>query len=638
MSRERTVGAGLGVGLGVALGALALGVAYSISAKAPVEGRTPADVQPLEEPVGGYVSSDACRSCHPGEYASWHQSFHRTMSQKADADSVLGDFDNVELTYHGWTYRLFEEGGLHFFEASRPAGAVGKDSPAETYRRPIVQTTGSHHIQTYWFPVGEGRALELFPYFWVIEQSRWMPRESVFLQPTVGTEVPLADPDELLLWQRDRSWNHSCIHCHTTDARPGFPELDTRVSELGIACEACHGPGEEHAKLNRNPARRYGLHLAEVGDATVVQPTRLTKRAGSAVCGSCHGTWEPYPGEVPAIMSRGYDYQPGDSLPEDRVLVRPSQGHLGESGELNLGQFWPDGQLRVSGREYTAVMDSPCFESEDFGCSSCHELHPETTDPRTVEEWRDDQLHQGMRGNAACVECHSEYADPQAASRHSRHLATSSGSQCMNCHMSYTTYGLLKAMRSHEITSPNVATTLVTKRPNACNQCHLDRSLSWTAERLNEWYQEPVPSFDPYERAVPATAISALRGDAAERALMAWSLSWPPAVEASGSHWAVPILAELLLDPYDAVRVISERTLRRIHPEFDDLAYDPFAPKSARATAVQTILERWQTLPPEDGRPANLDEMIDDPSGELGPDAYAQLLADRDHRVVRITE
>ena len=617
------------VGAGVVVAVCAL--IFLAGASTPTsDSVTAADLQPLVDPVEGYVTSDSCRSCHPREFASWHDSFHRTMTQKASVETVLGDFDDVVLGYHGWTYRLFEEDSLHFFEAARGD---------ERYRRPIVQTTGSHHIQTYWFPTGEGRALELFPYFWVIPEQRWLPRESVFLQPTVSIDKPLDDPDALLLWQRDRAWNHGCIHCHTTDARPGFPQLDTRVSELGIACEACHGPAEEHVGLNRSPLRRYQLHFAGSGDETMVQPTRLTNRAGSAVCGSCHSVWEAFPDDVKETMNRGFDYQPGDSLVEDRVLVRPSQGQLGRSGEINPGKFWSDGQLRVSGREYTALLDSPCIESEDFGCSSCHQLHPETTDPRSVEEWRDDQLHLGMRSNTACVDCHAEFADPVAVSQHSRHDATSSGSQCMNCHMTYTTYGLLKAMRSHEITSPTVQATLDSGRPNACNQCHLDQSLAWTAEYLHDWYEQPLPdALDDYERAVPATAVAALRGDAGERVLMAWTLGWEPALEVSGRHWTMPLLGQLLLDPYDAVRIVAERSLRRNHPNFVDFPYDPMAPERDRVAAVGRLLEHWRTMPAPDGKTSSPADLIDDPSGVIGAEAFTQLLADRDHRIVMLTE
>src|SRR5512132_1294121 len=38
---------------------------------------------PAQHRPGGFVRSDACRSCHPDQYNSWHRSFHRTMTQEA---------------------------------------------------------------------------------------------------------------------------------------------------------------------------------------------------------------------------------------------------------------------------------------------------------------------------------------------------------------------------------------------------------------------------------------------------------------------------------------------------------------------------------------------------------------------------
>ena len=67
------------------------------------------------------------------------------------------------------------------------------------------------------------------------------------------------------------------------------------------------------------------------------------------------------------------------------------------------------------------------------------------------------------------------------------------GSRCYNCHMPHTTFGLLRAMRSHQVSSPNVRESLDYGRPNACNLCHLDETLSWTADKLHAWYQQPVP-------------------------------------------------------------------------------------------------------------------------------------------------
>ena len=87
--------------------------------------------------------------------------------------------------------------------------------------------------------------------------------------------------------------------------------------------------------------------------------------------------------------------------------------------------------------------------------------------------------------------------------------------------MPHTTYGLLKAIRSHEIDSPSVQSTLSTGRPNACNLCHLNKSLAWTAEHLTSWYGESPVELSDDERTIAASVLWALRGDAAQRR---WSL------------------------------------------------------------------------------------------------------------------
>ena len=40
-----------------------------------------------------------------------------------------------------------------------------------------------------------------------------------------------------------------------------------KVAEFGIACEACHSEGREHIAANRNPFRRWKLHLTKSADA-----------------------------------------------------------------------------------------------------------------------------------------------------------------------------------------------------------------------------------------------------------------------------------------------------------------------------------------------------------------------------------
>src|SRR4030095_924696 len=71
---------------------------------------------------------------------------------------------------------------------------------------------------------------------------------------------------------------------------------------------------------------------------------------------------------------------------------------------------------------------------------------------------------------------------------HTHHAPSSAGSSCVACHMPFTSYALFTAMRSHRIDNPSAQSTATTGRPNACNLCHLDRSLDWTARTLAKWW------------------------------------------------------------------------------------------------------------------------------------------------------
>src|SRR5262249_11941094 len=152
---------------------------------------------------------------------------------------------------------------------------------------PIVITTGSHHMQAYWYsqPLAGSRELGLLPFVYLAAEKRWIPRNSAFLRPHENSFA-----------SETGRWNALCNQCHTTHGQPriGSDTIDTRVAEFGIACEACHGPGEAHVAANRDPLRRYGRHLSSTSDPTIVQPQRLTHRLSSQVCGQCHSILDGY--------------------------------------------------------------------------------------------------------------------------------------------------------------------------------------------------------------------------------------------------------------------------------------------------------------------------------------------------------
>jgi predicted CXXCH cytochrome family protein len=295
-----------------------------------------------------------------------------------------------------------------------------------------------------------------------------------------------------------------------------------------------------------------------------------------------------YIGDMADWNVHGFRYRPGARLDDDApVMIRLAKvaddarlpERIRKNPEALHGTFWPDGMVRVSGREYTGLLESACFQRGELSCLSCHSMHK--SDPKN-------QIAKEMDGNQACLQCHEKFR--KSLSTHTHHPEKSSGSLCYNCHMPHTTYGLLKAIRSHQISSPNVETTIKTGRPNACNLCHLDKSLGWTSTQLGRWYQAREPRLSSDEQTTSAAVLWVLRGDANQRALLAWHMGWKPALEASGADWVPPYLAQLLKDPYSAVRYVAQRSLKRF-PDFAKFEYDYIAPETDRQVAHLKALE-----------------------------------------------
>ena len=78
-------------------------------------------------------------------------------------------------------------------------------------------------------------------------------------------------------------------------SRKDAERFDSKVAELGISCESCHGPGLKHTQAQRDPLQRYGHHFSDQRDPLIVQPTRIDQESAVGVCGQCHGQRMPNP-------------------------------------------------------------------------------------------------------------------------------------------------------------------------------------------------------------------------------------------------------------------------------------------------------------------------------------------------------
>lgn len=545
--------------------------------------------RPIEVLEDGYVGSKSCRACHPGEHASWHGSFHRTMTQVATRETLVADFERLQLDWFGKEVLLEWRGDRLWVVFDR----AGK-RPAHV-ERPVEQLTGSHHLQVLWYSTGDGRQLGPVPMCFKIEEGIWIPLTSVFVLPPEFRDPP--DPG---------AWNTSCTMCHSTDARPrvDIGRADTEVSELGISCEACHGPGEAHVAANHNPIRR--LTQRSLGtDETITNPANLQPVRSAQVCGHCHSVSILKEQFFDSWRDHGSPFEPGDDLERSHLVIgigdrdAPElRRELRKNPNFFRSSFWPDGQVRLSGREFSGLRQSPCYTHGDpakqIDCTSCHRMHGEGGEASAA--WRDDQLRAGMRGNVGCTQCHEEMASPEGLTAHTHHAQGSSGSNCYNCHMSHTSVGLMKASRSHEITSPDVAIEIATGRPNACNLCHLDRTLQWTAERLQADWQIAPPALSAEQREVAASVRWLLSGDAGQRMLAAWSYGWDPAQQASGEDWMPPYLGRLLDDPYYVVRFNAQRSLLSMGGYGGVIkGYDFVAPADQQARFVDEVSSVWRS-------------------------------------------
>lgn len=552
--------------------ALLAGVAAMVRSIA-AETRTPVDLGAVD-----YATSESCEMCHPQRYASWYRTYHRTMTQPADPGAVLGDFGGATLTHDGVTSRFTRDGDRFFIETLNAYGAME--------RHEVALTVGSRRIQQYVTRVGD-RHVRL-PLAWNIEERRWMHLNGAFL-----------DPDGAAFNTHRALWDVNCIFCHNTKAQPRYDvatgTFDAKVAELGIACEACHGPAAVHVARNRDPLRRYLLHLGG-RDPTIHSPAEMTPERQVEVCGHCHGQRTPNPpSRLAEFLTTGDPYTAGDDL---GAVTRPLDAHTAVPGIDVALRFWKDGTPRLTAYEYQGLLLSKGHETSDLTCISCHDMHG--GDPRGM-------IQPAMRGNQGCLQCHGDIGRDLRA--HTGHDPAGAGSDCYSCHMPPTTWGLLAIHPSHRITNPEPARAWRHDMPDACTVCHTDRTAAWAAREVSRHYGSPLPADLPvrggFEHAETVRAL--LAGDVVQRAVAAHALAAERSStrEVAARLWAIPLLIVTLEDRYPAIRRVARRGLERLaalaerdHPGLAARppGFDPMAPAPDRAAAIERWWAWWRAV------------------------------------------
>ncbi len=531
-----------------------------------------------QDAAPAYVGSAACSSCHAEASADWAKSDHAHAWMTPSETSVLGDFGDVTFDHGGQISRFFRQGADYMIETEGP------DGQRRAYK--VVGVAGIRPLQQYLLSPEPGRT-QAYDIAWDVEGKRWYP---VFADQT-------PPPGDGFHWTGPyKSWEARCAECHATDYSRNYDDKTRtyapKMSEIGVGCEACHGPGSAHVAWAEKPdAAQLAKGLTALG--LTVDLTSQTAEVGQ--CMTCHSRREAM---IDGNMLPGTDYHDAYTL----SLLRP-------------GTYFADGQILDEVYEGGSFLQSKMF-GKGVRCTDCH-------DPHTMER--------RAEGNAVCTQCHSPAGNPRFPSlplrvfdgpEHTHHSEGSPGAQCVSCHMIERTYMGIDTRRDHSFRIPRPDLSAQTGAPDTCTACHTDKDPAWAAGQIAAWFPDSThrgPHYgttlaaaqaDPTKQVqallalaewregpgiVRASAIELLgqAGHAASAGRVEALLADPdPLVRAAaaGALAVLPpdqrltVLMPVLTDPARSVREAAAKALLGARPE----------PGSAQAEALGAAMAEWQ--------------------------------------------
>jgi hypothetical protein len=381
--------------------ALAVIVVTTIALKTELRHETDIQLQGKYENRYGadFVGSTTCKKCHERTYLVWRTSLHSRMMRdvKLEPYANIGDFETPSSA------RTFSE----------------KD---------LTYTLGSQWKQMYLKK--EGERIVVLPAQYNVAKGDWKPYF----------------PDE----PAKRDWIQECAGCHTT----GFTPEKKSFVEMGVGCEACHGPGSNHVEAVP------GFEIT-----TIIQAGRLTPAQAAQICGSCHTRGRDKTGGY-AYPASYQEHKGEANLRLHFDEVSPANGHESE-------YFWPSGESKFSNQQY---LDWKQSEHAKVGvtCTTCHSVHQsktslnsgtDATNPLTAIRSKTRLFEDRL-----CKSCHNS---PQFRSVHRIHTFGS----CVRCHMPrVASIGEAGDAHSHTFRFMFPQATLKEggqdKQPNACSSCH----------------------------------------------------------------------------------------------------------------------------------------------------------------------
>ncbi len=417
--------------------------------------------------------------------------------QVASDSTVLGNFSDAHFTKDGVTSRFFKKDDRFHVNGEGP------DGKAQDFDLPY--TFGVSPLQQYLVPFPNGR-LQAFTVAWDSRGKEQGGQRWFDLYP----DQKLTPSDPLHWTGRNLTWNYMCADCHSTNLRKNYDlakdSYATTWSEIDVSCESCHGPGSDHVAWAQTRKKDpYNANEAANGLVVNLKPAGGSWSVSEPDTGTMH--WKGQPRSHDEINTCAPCHSRRHAITNDS---QPGQPYLDGyvPSLLEEGVYYADGQILEEDYEWGSFIQSKMYH-EGVTCSDCHDPHSAKLPAVNL--------------NSACGKCHS--LAKFGTEQHHHHKTDSAGALCVNCHMPTHTYMVVDVRRDHSFRVPRPDFSIAYGTPNACNQCHKDKSNSWAAEAVAKWYgpnrrQEPhfVEALDAGRRGLPNAekSLTALITDAAK--------------------------------------------------------------------------------------------------------------------------
>ena len=405
-----------------------------------------------------YVGKESCFECHQAEYKDWLGSDHDLSMDYASVSTVLGDFNDAVLKRENQIHKAYKKNNKFYVFTD------GEDGEMQEYE--VKYVFGYYPLQQYLVEFPGGR-LQTLALTWNSKTNNWY-----YMADSVYQGMSVTHTNWLHWTNQGQNWNSMCADCHSTNLQKNYdPHSDsyqTTWSEIDVSCEACHGPASKHlewVKLSSHDQKgfpNFGLTAKTSG---------INNRQFVDNCARCHSrrtTFSDYTPDSLSIYNHMLPYLP----------VEPNW-HI-------------DGQIKNEDYVYASFTQSKMFMSH-IKCNNCHNVHS----GKLV-----------LQGNTLCLQCHKseDYNTP----KHTFHkgygesgnalisdagvkFEVGSGTECVNCHMHGQNFMGVDYRRDHSFRIPRPDLSMKNGTPNACNQCHKDKSNKWASDYIIKWLGQNRP-------------------------------------------------------------------------------------------------------------------------------------------------